>query len=185
MFTKLMNRNSSKMNKPDDIQSKVSQLSLLTVNFLRGLSEIDNFAEAWTDPSWRMVPVELLWMWNMYDIHPTDMAIDLADCIIYLREGQIRDPKIWTRSAIRKPKYFHVQVVWYLCYMSHVYHQDRTIKLCDWARHLSYQSFFSGGLKCVNSFVMNLMSHFCEYKLGVEPNCLRAQVRKLCNTPSI
>eukprot|EP01066_Platyproteum_vivax_P007494 Platyproteum_vivax@DN2939_c0_g1_i1.p1 len=157
--------------------------TILAYNFLRELSKIPNFDEAWSDGTWRMVPVQLISLWTKYRIAYSDMALDLAAVLYFILRVQESQPQLWRHHEIQRPKYFHVQVVWYLAYLAHVYHQDRTIKLADWAQGLDSKRFFDKGIVGVNRFVLSLMGLFCNWKLRVSASLLRPMVEVLCTMP--
>eukprot|EP01066_Platyproteum_vivax_P009020 Platyproteum_vivax@DN3929_c0_g1_i1.p1 len=157
----------------------------LAVNFLLELSKIDNFEIVWTDPNWQLVPIQLIKMWKGYEISCSDMALDLAACIQYVAAAQMRQEDPWNCTALRKPRFFHVQAIWYLAYLAHVFHQDCTIKLLDWATFLNYTEFFDSThhLRPINQYVLDLFDCVCSYELEVPPPLLKETVTRLCNVP--
>eukprot|EP01066_Platyproteum_vivax_P005321 Platyproteum_vivax@DN1675_c0_g1_i1.p1 len=158
---------------------------LLAINFLRQLSKVKTFEVAATDSRWQMVPHQLITMWHHYKIDSADMAVDLAACIYYLSVSANKRPAVFEDAALRSPAFFHVQIIWFLAYLSHVYHQDYNIGLADWAEHLSYRTYFvekqpsENRLHLVNVYVLALLEKVCEYDLRVDPADMNALLSRL------
>eukprot|EP01066_Platyproteum_vivax_P020455 Platyproteum_vivax@DN8367_c0_g1_i1.p1 len=162
---------------------KSSELTLIAINFLRHLSKIPAFEDCWYDPSWRAVPVQLLKMWSLYSIDCSDMAVDLSSTLVLLKRIQTDRPGSWESRELYLPKHFHVQVLWYLCYLVHSSHQDQAIKLSKWYKHLNGSYYFPGGFQQMIKFLFCIFEKMCNWKLNISEKRVRRLMQKLCSIP--
>jgi hypothetical protein len=155
------------------------ECAFLGLNFYRRLNILEVFRYTKSDP--RVSVISVLYLFYKYQLHHSDMALNLATALIYLEDNQSSDSTPLTnKTSISCPTFPPEQsfnLVLYSAYLAHAWNDDVTIRLKDWYHDVGRIYFQS--MCDMNSYVWKLMVDF-NFKLNADPKRVKRHIRVLC-----
>ncbi|KAF4653320.1 hypothetical protein FOZ61_009063 [Perkinsus olseni] len=152
------------------------QCALLGYNFHALLCGLGIYDLLPYDQDTRLVSVTLMYIFYKYQLHPCDIALNLATALIYLQDTPsdvLRELGELGHNAFN--------VVVYHTYLAHAWNDDVTIKLKDWYNEVGRLYFPS--VAAMNDFVWAIFSKGRGFHLFVEERRVGRYVKKLCSLP--
>ena len=132
-----------------------------------------------SDP--RVSIISVLYLFYKYQLHHSDMALNLATSLIYLEDTPTDRLESFVQTAARTGNATFNLVV-YTAYLAHAWNDDITIRLKDWFTDVG-KIYFST-VSEMNCFVWDLLSELKCFSLFADERRVRRNIRKLCQSPT-
>lgn len=167
-----------------------NECALLAYNFHELVTKLRVFETFQYRHDERLISVTLAYIFYRYQVHHCDMALDLAVTLVYLEEV-VADLKEASASAGQCPWLVQMDaehtrdafnMICYLAYLAHTFNADRTIRLSDWYREISFRSFRN--CHQLNGYVFFLFQSVRKFRLRVSETRVKRYIQKLCSVPS-